>query len=295
MSRAGHLHGKTVVITGAGRGIGRAYAIAMAREGASVVVNDLGVGPFGGAGSPESADTVVSEIRNEGGTALADASDVSSADAAAQLIDTAVREFGAVDAIVNNAAIDFRGSIDEHTSDDWDRVMAVNARGTFNCARSAAAVMRRQGHGAIVNTTSGAFWEGTEGVAAYSASKAAVFSLTLSLHTELAAHGVRANCIAPNATRTRMVESWIEQVSKSSDRAEEEILDEYGIQTPENLAPLAILLCSDAGRAHSGFVFEVWGDRIHVVDPPRRGPGVERTGDHWEVDSLAESLSKLVT
>ena len=92
-----------------------------------------------------------------------------------------------------------------------------------------------------------------------------------------------------------MVESWIEQVSETSGRAEEEILVEYGIQAPENLAPLATLLCSDAGRALSGFVFEVWGDRIHVVDPPRRGPGVQRAGDHWEVDALAESLSKLVT
>ncbi|NRA00659.1 MAG: SDR family oxidoreductase, partial [Myxococcales bacterium] len=180
-----------------------------------------------------------------------------------------------------------------HSPADWERVMAVNARGTFNCAHCAVPILREQGRGAIVNTTSGAFWEGTENVAAYAASKAAVFALTLTLHSELERFGVTSNAIAPNATRTRMVESWIEQLVESGSGSEAEVVAEYGIQSPENLAPLAITLCADAGRGISGHVFEVWGDRIHVVSPPTRGAGLEREGKTWSLASLAESLPKL--
>ena len=290
---AGRLDGKTIAITGAGKGIGRAYALAMAEEGANVVVNDLGVDVFGEGGSESPAAEVAREIEERGGTALVDGSDVSDFEAAGSLVDAAVEQFGGLDALVNNAAIDFRGTIEEHAVANWDRLLAVNARGTFNCVRHAVPVMRRAGGGAIVNTTSGAFWEGTSGVAAYSASKAAIFSLTLTQHTELREYGITSNCIAPNATRTRMVETWIEDLRKTSDRAEEEILAEYGIQSPANLAPLAIVLCSDAGRNISGKIFEVWGDRISTIEPPRRGEGVTRDGDTWDIDSLAVTLEKL--
>ena len=278
------LKDKTVIITGAGRGIGRAYAIAMAREGARVVVNDI---------SAEVASEVVKEIDREGGTARMDQTDVSDSEAVKALMERTNREWGGLHGLINNAAIDFRGGIDRHDQADWDRVMSVNARGSFNCAHHAAEVMKTLGRGAIVNTTSGAFWEGTEGVAAYSASKAAVFSLTLSLNTELAQHGITSNCIAPNATRTRMVDHWIEQLSADSDRAEEEILAKWGIQQPENLAPLAILLCSDAGRSISGRIFEVWNERIYVMRPPQRGEHVERDGEAWDIEALAQALPKL--
>ena len=277
------LRGKRVIITGAGRGIGRAYALAMAREGARVVVNDI---------SAEVASDVVEEIEQAGGVARMDHTDISDFDAVQALMERTKQELGGLDALVNNAATEFRGGINDHTSDEWDRVMAVNARGSFNCARHAAAIMK-EGEGAIINTTSGAFWEGTEGVAAYSASKAAVFSLTLSLHTELSGHGITSNCIAPNATRTRMVDSWIEQLSADSDQAEEEILAKWGIQQPENLAPLAILLCSDAGRSISGHIFEVWNDRITLMRPPQRGEYVERSGDTWDIEALAGTLPEL--
>ena len=289
----GVLADKTIIVTGAGRGIGRAYALAMAAEGARVVVNDLGVDLLGRDPSASLADAVVDEIREAGGSAVADASDVSDFDAAGRLIAAAVGEFGGLDVIVNNAAIEFRGGVAAHSPADWERVMAVNARGTFNCAHCTVPILREQGRGAIVNTTSGAFWEGTENVAAYAASKAAVFALTLTLHSELERFGVTSNAIAPNATRTRMVESWIEQLVESGSGSEAEVVAEYGIQSPENLAPLAITLCADAGRGISGHVFEVWGDRIHVVSPPTRGAGLEREGKTWSLASLAESLPKL--
>jgi NAD(P)-dependent dehydrogenase (short-subunit alcohol dehydrogenase family) len=293
MSR--RLEGKRIIVTGAARGIGRAYALAMAGEGARVVVNDIG-GDVLGAGEPEvsSAAAVVSEIEASGCEALADSHDIADPQGATALVACAREAFGGLDALVNNAAIDFRGSIEEHEPADWDRLMGVNARGTFNCVRSAIPLFKAHGKGVILNTTSGAFWEGTEGVAAYAASKAAVFALTLTQHTELAPLGIRSNCIAPNATRTRMVDSWLDHLSKTTDRAEAEVALEYGIQPPENLAPLAIALCSDALAGISGRVFEVWSDRISLIEPPMRGSGIEREGDAWRVDSLIARLPELV-
>lgn len=279
------LAGKTVVITGAGRGIGQAYALAMARAGARVVANDINV---------DLAEVVVSEIEVAGGEALVDDHDISDPDAAMALVAAARDAFGGLDALVNNAAVHFSRAIEAHSAEDWDRVMAINARGTFNCGRAVTPVFRQQGGGAILNTTSGAFWEGTAGVAAYAASKAAVFALTLTQHTELAAEGIRSNCIAPNATRTRMLDEWLLQLSKSSGRAEAELAAEYGIQEPENLAPLAIFLCSDAARGISGRVLEVWDDRISVVEPPTRGIDLVRTGDAWQVEDLVARLPNLL-
>jgi NAD(P)-dependent dehydrogenase (short-subunit alcohol dehydrogenase family) len=267
----------------------------MAAEGARVVVNDLGVNAGGQGRDVSPADAVVREILDAGGAALANHADVADFDAARRLVDAAVGEFGGLDALVNNAAIDLRANIDGHSVADWDRVMAINARGTFNCARHALPVMREGGRGAILNTTSGAFWEGTPGVAAYAASKAAVFALTLTLHNELVGSGVTANCISPHATHTRMMAGWLAELSGTGESSREDALALYGLQEPENLAPLAILLCSEAGRNLSGHVFEIWGDRLHVVAPPRRGPSLRRSGETWSIDSLAEALPGLVT
>jgi len=266
----------------------------MAAEGAAILVSDLGVDAGGHGENRSPADEVVGEIRESGGLAVADYGDVSDFEAAGALVERAVEHFGGLDSLINNAAVDYRGLLEEHAPADWDRVMAVNARGSFNCVRHAVPVMRRRGRGTILNTTSGAFWEGTEGVAAYSASKAAVFALTLTQHTELRKYGIASNCIAPNATRTRMVDNWIEELSKSTQRAEAEVMAEWGIQTPANLAPLAIALCSDAGQQISGHIFEVWENRISIVQPPQRGASLERDGDTWDPERLAEALPKLV-
>jgi len=287
----GRLEEKVVVVTGAGRGIGRAYARAMAAEGARVVANDLGVSVTGQEPSADSAEAVVAEIRAAGGEAIANVDDVSEPAGARGLVEVAVAHFGGLDALVNNAAIDYRASLEAHGAGEWDRVMAVNARGPLLCVQQAVAPMRERGGGAILNTTSGAFWEGTEGVAAYSASKAAVFALTLTQHSELHAAGIRSNCIAPNATRTRMLETWLEQLARDSQRKEADVVAEYGIQSPENLAPLAVFLCSDAAREISGRIFEVQGERIHEILPPQRGLCVERDGEGWDPDTLARALA----
>ncbi len=287
------LAGRVVAITGAGRGIGRAYALAMAREGARIVVNDLGTNLVGSSESVGPAAEVVDEIETAGGTAVSNTADVSTEDGARSIVDDARREFGRLDAMVNNAAIEFRGTLEEHSAKTFERVLSVNVMVSFNCMKAAMPLMLKQGSGAIVNTTSGAFWEGTEAVAAYSASKAGVFSLTLSGHSELVERGIACNCIAPGATRTRMVDAWISQLSKKSNQSEEAVMTEWGIQTAENLAPLAVFLCSEAGRAVSGNVFEVWGDRILLVSRPSRGESIDREGDEWTFETLANRLPGL--
>jgi NAD(P)-dependent dehydrogenase (short-subunit alcohol dehydrogenase family) len=285
---------KVVAITGAGRGIGRSYALAMAREGACVVVNDLGTDLQGSGQAAAPSDDVVEEIRAAGGQAIANYADVSLEAGARSIVEAATGAYGRLDALVNNAAIEFRGTLEEHSADVFARVMGVNVTGSFNCAKAAIPVMLEQGAGAIINTTSGACWEGTEGVAAYSASKAGVFSLTLTQHSELGKRGISCNCIAPNATRTRMVDSWIAQLSERGQQPEEEIMAEWGIQSAENLAPLAVFLCSDAGRSVSGNVLEVWGDRIVRIAPPGRGASLARDGTEWDFEALAAGLPRLL-
>lgn len=287
------LEDRVVVITGAGRGIGRAYALAMAQAGARLVVNDRGTDLEGRDTSEGPADAVVAEIEAVGGHAVASHADVASEVGARSIIAAARDAFGRVDALVNNAAIEFRGALDEHTSAIFDRVLAVNVRGTFNCFRAALPLMRAQRSGMILNTTSGASWEGTEGVAAYAASKAAVLSLTLTQHNELNGSGISVNCLSPGATRTRMLDAWLDQITNENGRTEEDVAREYGIQTADNLAPLAVYLCSRTGGAISGGVFEVAGERIVRVAPPERRESIARAGERWSVEEIAARLPEL--
>ena len=287
------LEGRVVVVTGAGRGIGRAYALALAQEGARVVVNDRGTDLEGRETSEGPAGAVVAEIEAAGGRAVPSHADVASETGAQSIVAAARDSFGRVDALVNNAAIEFRGTLDEHAPAIFDRVFAVNVRGTFNCFRAALPLMRAQRSGMILNTTSGASWEGTEGVAAYSASKAAVLSLTLTQHNELAGSGISVNCLSPGATRTRMLDAWLDQITDEAGRTEEDVAREYGIQTADNLAPLAVYLCSPAGGAISGCVFEVAGERIIRVAPPERRGSITRARERWSVEEIAARLPEL--
>jgi NAD(P)-dependent dehydrogenase (short-subunit alcohol dehydrogenase family) len=235
----------------------------------------------------------VQEIASLGGRAIASHADIADPAGARSIIDTAREAYGRIDALVNNAAVEFRGSLSEHSSEVFERILAVNVRGTFNCLHAALPPMMEQGSGVILNTTSGSCWEGTEGVAAYSASKAAVIGLMLTQHTELARHGIASNCIAPSATRTRMLDSWLSQLAADSGRSEDDVMREYGIQGSANLAPLAVFLCSDTGRTISGQIFEIAGDRIVRVSPPTRGESISRDADAWSFDEIAQKLPGL--
>jgi len=291
----GRLSGRVIVITGAGRGIGRSYALAMAREGAHVIVNDLGADLEGRGESAEPAEEVAAEIEAAGGSAIASLADVATETGAESIVALARTHFGRLDALVNNAAVEFRGTLEEHSAKDFDRVLGVNVRGTFNCVRAAIPLLRERETAAIVNTTSGASWEGTEGVAAYSASKAAVLALTYTQHNELFRHGVRSNCVSPGATRTRMLDAWLTQASSEQGKDESDIAREYGIQTTENLAPLVVYLCSDASRAISGQAFEIAGDRILAVSPPTRGAFVRRASEAWTFEEIEKGIPELAS
>jgi len=235
---------RVVVVTGAGRGIGRAYALALAREGAKVVVNDLGVRPDGREASGAPAAEVVAEIEAMGAEAIAVASDVASREGADGLVATAVERFGRIDAVINNAGIDRPGMLVDLADEDWDAVLDVHLRAQFLVLRAAARHWRTRSErgesvdASVVNTSSPAALAGFRGEGAYSAAKAGVLALTVTAADELAEYGVRVNAVVPGAA-TRLTE-W-----------------SPGAPGPEPIAPLIVWLASlDAsditGRVFSG-------------------------------------------
>ena len=231
------LDGKTAIVTGAGSGIGRAIALGLAAEGARVVVADL---------DGERAEAVADEVRSLGRKALAQRVDVSDSAAVDAMVEAALAEFGAIDILVNNAGVSARAPVAEMTDEQWDRVIAVNLRGTFLCSRAVLRHMLPRRSGRIVNTASGLGLRGSPGGAVYGASKAAIINLTRSLALEVARHGITVNAIAPGVTDTPF---W------RANRAPEEIeaaLKSGLVGRPEDLVPYVVLLCSDAGAALSG-------------------------------------------
>src|SRR5581483_1082281 len=207
----GICQGRVVVVTGAGRGLGRSYALAFAREGAKVVVNDLGTGPMGEGQDAGTARSVVEEIRAFGGEAVANADDVSEWESAARIVRTALDTFGGLDVVVNNAGFVRDRMFVNATLDEWDAVVKVHLRGHFCVSRHAVDYWRarsKQGlpvDARIINTSSGAGLNGSLGQSAYSAAKGAIASLTLVQAAELRRYGITVHALAP-AARTRMTE-----------------------------------------------------------------------------------------
>jgi len=287
------LAGRVAIVTGAARGLGRAHALELAREGACVVVNDIGVALDGSPGSPTAADEVVAEITSNGGSAAANTDDVSDFESARRLVDFAVGQFGRLDAVVNNAGVVRDRMFVNASEDEWDTVFRVHAKGHFAVSRWAASYWRdrskagEQVDARIVNTTSGAGLLGSVGQAAYSAAKAAIASMTLVEAAELARYGVTANAIAPSA-RTRMTESvFAEMMAAPTDPTS------FDQMAPENVSPLVAFLCSAASRAVTGRVFEVEGGRITVMRGWQRGPTVDK-GARWEPTELRAVLGGLL-
>jgi NAD(P)-dependent dehydrogenase (short-subunit alcohol dehydrogenase family) len=195
----GLLDGRAAVVTGAGRGIGRAIALELAREGASVVVNDAGVDLDGRGGSEDPAAQVVADIANLGAKAVPNYDDVSSFAGAEEIIQTAVSTFGSIDILVNNAGIVRDRSLLKMTEEEYDAVIAVHQKGTFNCARHAAGHMKARGFGRIINITSSAGLRGNFGQSNYAAAKAAIMGMTLTWAIELGKYGITSNAVAPVA------------------------------------------------------------------------------------------------
>jgi NAD(P)-dependent dehydrogenase (short-subunit alcohol dehydrogenase family) len=283
---------RVAIVTGAGRGLGRAYALELARQGATVVVNDLGSAADGSGQASGPADDVVATIRSAGGRATASYDDVSDPAAAARLISSTVDAFGRLDILINNAGIVRDRMLVNMTVEDWDAVITVHLRGTFAPVRCAAAHWReRSKAGAsndarIVNTTSAAGLYGNLGQANYGAAKAGIAAFTIIAAGELARYGVTVNAVAPGA-RTRLTEQATPDAYGTVEP------DAFDASDPANVAPLVAWLASPQASHVTGRVFNVRGGQISVAEGWRAGPSCEKAG-RWEADELGPVMEGLL-
>jgi NAD(P)-dependent dehydrogenase (short-subunit alcohol dehydrogenase family) len=283
--------GRVVLVTGSGGGLGRAHAIAFAREGAKVVVNDLGVSLAGEAGGGTPADAVVEEIRSFGGEAVTNGSDVADFAQAGELVKTAIDSFGRLDVVVNNAGIVRDRMFVSTSEEEWDAVVRVHLKGHYAVANQACAYWRAQSKAGeavdarIINTSSGAGLQGSVGQSAYSAAKAGIAALTLVQAAELGRYGITSNAIAPSA-RTRMTEEVFADMMKKPESG-------FDAMAPENVSPLVVWLGSAQSKDVTGEVFEIEGGKITLADGWRAGPNVDK-GAHWAPDEVGSAVHDLI-
>ncbi|NWL80502.1 short-chain dehydrogenase [Pseudomonas taiwanensis] len=273
---------RSVIITGAGGGLGRAYALAFAAEGAKVLVNDINL---------PAAETVVAEIRANGGQAIANNGDITNYAAAGEIVRQAIEAFGDLHVLVNNAGICRDRMFASLTEADWDAVMAVHLKGHFCLASHAVKHWREQSKGGaqvkarIINTSSGAGLQGSVGQSNYAAAKGGIASLTLVQAAELARYGITANALAP-AARTGMTEDVFADVMKKPE-------DGFDHFAPENVAPLVVWLGSEASQAVNGRMFEVEGGKLSIADGWRRGPEFDK-GARYQPGEVGEVVEHLL-
>lgn len=283
--------GRTVIITGAARGLGRAYALAFAAEGANVVVNDIGTSLGGEGRDTSAADGVVEEIRAAGGQAIANYDDVTDWDAAKRIVDAAIEGFGDLHVVVNNAGIVRDRMFVSATIEEWDATMQVHLRGHFCISRHAVNYWRaKQKDGGnpdarIINTTSGAGLQGSIAQAAYSTAKGGIASLTLVQAAELGRYGITANALAPSA-RTRMTEQAFAEKMATEGEA-------FDVMDPANIAPAVVWLGSDQSADVTGCVFELEGGKIMIEDGWREGPVIDK-GARWNPADVGEAVHSLL-
>jgi NAD(P)-dependent dehydrogenase (short-subunit alcohol dehydrogenase family) len=278
------LEGKTAIVTGAGRGLGRAHALALAAAGARVVVNDLGASLSGQREQSSPADEIVDAIRSLGGEAIADRENVADFAGAGRMVDRALETFGRLDILVNNAGILRDRMLVNMSEEEWDAVIAVHLKGHFAPTRHAAAYWRDRAKagddvsGRIINTTSPSGVFGNVGQSNYGAAKAGIAAFTVIVAQELGRYGVTVNCIAPNA-RTRMTESAFEL-------PDGEGFDELAA---ENNSPIVVALCADEARSITGQVFHVFGGAVNMLQPWAAGELFSRA-ERWEPQNLLDEL-----
>jgi NAD(P)-dependent dehydrogenase (short-subunit alcohol dehydrogenase family) len=288
----GICEGRVVIVTGAGRGIGREHALELARQGAKVVVNDLGVSNSGEGEDRAPAHEVVRAIRHLGGEAIASGADVADWDQAEGLVRQAIEEFGKLDAVVNNAGFVRDRMFVSCSEKEWDAVIRVHLKGHFCVARHAAAYWREQAKAGqevdarIINTSSGAGVLGSFGQSSYSAAKAGIATLTLVQAAELGRYGITANAICPIA-RTRMTEAAFGDVMKAPERG-------FDQNDPANVSPFVAWLSSRESRGVTGRVWEVFGGTITVFDGYRREQTVD-IGRRWDAAEVGPAVEDLLS
>ncbi|MEV6829961.1 SDR family oxidoreductase [Amycolatopsis sp. NPDC051102] len=275
---SGLCQGRVVVVTGAGRGIGRAHALAFAAEGASVVVNDV------------DADAAAEVVEAVGGQAVANTSDVADWAGSKELIDTAVEHFGRLDVLVNNAGFLRDRMLVNLGEDEWDAVVRVHLKGHFAPLRHAAEYWRAEAKAGrtpsarVINTSSGAGLLGSVGQGNYSAAKAGIAGLTVVAAAELARYGVTVNAIAP-AARTRMTEGVFASMARPDTG--------FDAMAPENVSPLVVWLGSEESAHVTGRVFEVEGGKVSLAQAWRHGPAVDK-GERWDPAELGPVVKDLL-
>jgi 3-oxoacyl-[acyl-carrier protein] reductase len=289
--KSGRLAGKVAIVTGSGRGIGRAEAMLLATEGAKVVVNDVFLEKRGEPDERSIAEDVASEIRAAGGEAVASTASVTSIEGAERIVNTALNQFGRLDILINNAGNVRPGAIYSMPETDWDRVIQVHLKGAFAMIRQASPIFCKQGDGVIINTGSESGL-GHAGMANYSAAKEGIIGLTRAVARELGRFGVRCNAIRPRAL-TKSVQTFSGTVFNQW-RALETALGKYSLGDrgniptnggPEQVAPLVVWLCTDAARNVNGRTFFVSGDEIGLFSEPEVACTLARLGG-WDLDSL---------
>ncbi len=279
----GMLAGRVAVVTGAGRGIGREIALLMAREGARVVVNDLGASVSGSGADPGPADAVVAEIRAAGGEAVANGGDVSVQAQAGQLVDCARSTFGGLDIVVNNAGVLRKAAFNDITAEDWESMLRVNLSSGFHVSQAATRVFLKQKRGALVHMTSTAGLIGALNQAHYSTSKLAVTAMSRSIALEMHAEGIRSNCVSPIAATRMMAAATGRKLGDPADVATQQM------ESGAAVAPLVVYLASDAASALNGQIVGVRGNEMYLYNQSRPVRVLHQSGG-WSPQRLAEVL-----
>lgn len=272
-----YLEGKTIAVTGSGRGIGRAIALACAAEGANVVVNDYGVSMDGKEPTSEVANGVVEEIVKAGGKAVANANSVATMEGGASIVKSAIDSFGRIDGVVCVAGILRERMLFNMAEEDWDPVIATHLKGTFTAFRAAAAAMREQKSGTLIGFTSGAF-AGSVAQANYASAKGGIVSLVRSAAAGMHRYGVTANCIAPVA-KTRMSANVPMEIQ--------------GIGDAEDVAPMVVFLLGEKARSITGQVYTVSGGKIAVWNQPVEVRAMFKEG-RWTPEEIEQRLPSTV-
>lgn len=287
--------GRVVIVTGAGRGIGREHALAFAAEGAKVVVNDLGAGIDGADVGEHPAEQVVAEIKAAGGEAVVNGNDISSWDGAKELVQQAIDTFGGLDVLVNNAGFLRDKMLVGMSEEEWDKVTTVHLKGHFAPMRHAAEYWRAESKAGrpraarVINTSSGAGLFGSVGQGNYATAKAGIALLTIQTAAEMKGYGVTANAIAP-AARTRMTTSAGEGMASQMSAPDDGSFD---AMDPANVSPLVVWLGSEESGEVTGRVFEVEGGKVTVCDGWQRAASEDK-GAKWDPAELGSVVPRLL-